>query len=694
MSKIKIVVAGVLTVALITGAVAGAAIYFRNSRQETVPVVSVDSIAADYYTDDTMLEGNIVTNVTQNVNVDQDMIIKEVYVTEGDSVAKGDPLISFDMTLVQMELNIARLKQQQQEQDLTKAENRLTSLRNGGSIEEETDDSLSGLSEDDMVPADDIDDELASASGNINGSYLAAATGPVLAAAGLFGDGSGTSDEASGQAPAADFSDQPEGGTQTPEAEPSPEPTDTPANPTDTPADPTGTPDDTFTDQEGDGDISVDFGSGGDSSQPEISGEPTQTPSAETPGDITDDGAGDFVDNVEIIDTDPSAGQDDFMDGEPEFYQRLDADTQPFTGTGTEEDPFVFLCSSAKGKVVVTGAFLNKMAGFLEDGTKEFGVNGYWYQLEFHQNDTITNFQDRTESCIGYYLIDGSLLENMVSDSAEMEFTLEGASQYEEELPYDDGGYDPGTGGDDGTTSLTREEAIKLQETQVESLKLDIRESALEINKLEKKAQNEVVYSKLDGMVSSVGDPLTGTSEGDSFLSVKSKDGYYVRGTVSELMLDQVTEDTILTCSGSSGTFEAKVMDVSDYPVSSSSYMGTGNPNASYYTYSAEILDKSLQVSEDDWLSVTLQNNGSASGSIVLDRAFVRSDNGVNYVYKDVDGVLTRQEVKTGGNVSGGYSVLVTGGLTREDKIAFPYGDSAKEGAKTRESTLEELYGY
>lgn len=694
MSKIKIVVAGVLTVALITGAVAGAAIYFRNSRQETVPVVSVDSIAADYYTDDTMLEGNIVTNVTQNVNVDQDMIIKEVYVTEGDSVAKGDPLISFDMTLVQMELNIARLKQQQQEQDLTKAENRLTSLRNGGPIEEETDDSLSGLSEDDMVPADDIDDELASASGNINGSYLAAATGPVLAAAGLFDDGSGTSDEASGQAPAADFSDQPEGGTQTPEAEPSPEPTDTPANPTDTPADPTGTPDDTFTDQEGDGDISVDFGSGGDSSQPEISGEPTQTPSAETPGDITDDGAGDFVDNVEIIDTDPSAGQDDFMDGEPEFYQRLDADTQPFTGTGTEEDPFVFLCSSAKGKVVVTGAFLNKMAGFLEDGTKEFGVNGYWYQLEFHQNDTITNFQDRTESCIGYYLIDGSLLENMVSDSAEMEFTLEGASQYEEELPYDDGGYDPGTGGEDGTTSLTREEAIKLQETQVESLKLDIRESALEINKLEKKAQNEVVYSKLDGMVSSVGDPLTGTSEGDSFLSVKSKDGYYVRGTVSELMLDQVTEDTILTCSGSSGTFEAKVMDVSDYPVSSSSYMGTGNPNASYYTYSAEILDKSLQVSEDDWLSVTLQNNGSASGYIVLDRAFVRSDNGVNYVYKDVDGVLTRQEVKTGGNVSGGYSVLVTGGLTREDKIAFPYGDSAKEGAKTRESTLEELYGY
>ena len=37
---------------------------------------SVDSLASDYYMDDTTLDGNIVTNVTQNVTVDKDMIIK------------------------------------------------------------------------------------------------------------------------------------------------------------------------------------------------------------------------------------------------------------------------------------------------------------------------------------------------------------------------------------------------------------------------------------------------------------------------------------------------------------------------------------------------------------------------------------------------------------------------------------------
>lgn len=708
MSTVKKIVIGVFAVILVFGAVAGGAVYFKKSRQETVPVVQVESIASDYYTDDTMLEGNIVTNVTQNVNVDKDMIIQQVYVNEGDSVSKGDKLISFDMTLVQMELNIARLKKQQQEQDLEKAVNRLTSLKNGGPIEEETDDAVLDTYSDTLDTGDDTmdddlgDDELASADTTVRGSYLAAVMRPVLAAAEIFGDGTGEL-SSSGAEPEASAAESPApvagDGQETVNSQNEPEAGEDQVT--------AGGQDDTFTDQEtppnvqepsenpgDDSGVIVDFGSGESGTAAETpapSVQPEPTPSGEDPGqDIT----GDIVDGVEIIDTEPSETTGDFMDGEPVFYQKLDADTEPFTGTGTEEDPFVFLCSSAKGKVVATGAFLNKMAGFLEDGTKEFGVNGYWYQLEFHQDDTITDFENRKESCTGYYLIDGSLLENMVNEFAEVEFTLAEASQYEDEYDYDEGGdYGQGMDGDDAG-SLTRNEAIKQQETRIESLKLDIRESELNIGKLEKKVQNEVIYSKLDGVVDNVGDPLTGTSDESSFMSVKSKDGYYVSGTVSELMLDQVKEGTKLTCSGQNGSFEAEVIEVSDYPVSSNSYMGSGNPNVSYYTYSASILDQSAAVSEDDWLTITLQNSQDNSNSLVLDRAFVRTENGVNYVYKDVDGVLKKQVLTVGGNVNGGYSVLITGGLTREDKIAFPYGDSAKEGAKTKDSTLEELYGY
>lgn len=67
------------------------------------------------------------------------MIIDKIYVSQGDDVKKGDNLISFDMTLVEMELNIAKLKLQKQEQDLARAQKRLVSLQNGGPIEDNTD---------------------------------------------------------------------------------------------------------------------------------------------------------------------------------------------------------------------------------------------------------------------------------------------------------------------------------------------------------------------------------------------------------------------------------------------------------------------------------------------------------------------------------------------------------------------------
>ena len=250
-----------------------------------------------------------------------------------------------------------------------------------------------------------------------------------------------------------------------------------------------------------------------------------------------------------------------------------------------------------------------------------------------------------------------------------------------------------GGGDDGGSASISRDEAIKIQQTKIDSLKLDIRESKLNIEKLEKKVKKEVIYSKLDGTVAKVGDPVTGASDGNSFMTIKSKEGYYVKGTVSELMLDQVKEGTILNCSSQNGDFEAEVIDVSEYPVSGDNYSGNGNPNVSYYTYIATIPDKTVKVSDEDWLTISLTNNTQSKG-IVLDRAFVRSENGASYVYKDDNGVLKKQVLTVGGNVNGGYSVLITGGITRDDKIAFPYGDTVKEGAKTKEVSSSEIYGY
>lgn len=647
----KKIIIGVLIAALIAGGTAGGAVYYRKSHQSEVSVVSVDSLASQYYTDDTSLEGNIATSAVQSITIDKDMIVQDVYVSKGDTVKKGDKLVSFDMTLVQMELKIAKLKQEQQEQNLAKAQKRLASLQNGGPVEESDADSDS-LNADQPSDTDtsSTGDELASAGSSLNGVYLAAVMNPILAAAmpestASTEDFTDTQQEASSEE--ADTSADVDFGSDDTEPTPIPEQTETPEE----------TPIPT----------------------------PTETPGADQPQD-------DFVDDVKIVDIAPGENKDKLIDGESQFVKILNDETEPITGTGTKDDPFVFLCDSSEGYVVAKGSFLNKMAQFNSDGTRDAGKTGYWYQLEFHQNNQVADYQDRKSSCIGYYLIDGNLLDKRVDNDSEIEYTLDGASQYEDELPDDGGDYD--NADDSGNASITRDEAIKIQKSRIQSLSLDIRESKLNISKLEKKVQKETIYSRLDGTVAKVGDSTTSSSDGSTFMTVKSKEGYYVKGTVSELMLDQIKEGTELKCSTSNGDFNAKVAYVSEYPVSGdSSYYGSGNPNASYYEYTATIEDSSVKVSDDDWLTVMLAGNVVSNG-IVLDRAFVRTENGVSYVYKDDNGVLKKQILKVGGNVNSGYSVLVIGGITREDKIAFPYGDDVADGVKTKEVSADEMYGY
>ena len=711
----KRIIIGILIAALVAGGSAGGATYYKKSHQKTVSVVSVDNLAGQYYMDDTNLDGNIVTSAIQNITVDKDMIIQEVYVSKGDEVKKDDKLISFDMTLVQMELNIAKLKQQQQEQELNKATNRLNSLKNGGAIEESDADTSDTSSDSDtdtdsgMDGSDSSDDgdEIASVSGNVNGVYLAAVMNPILAAAVNTGDISEAAVYQEEDSVESDVAKDDDADTQTGDPGSTAEGDGADANAGGDSGDGNNTGDNTGGNSNtggNNGNTGGNSGSGsGDSSGDNNNGDQIDIIDGDDSGNSGDNADDDFSDSsdeqIDILDTDEDVNQDTsgLTDGNPMFYQVLDGDSKPLSGKGTKKHPYVFLCSSAKGYVVVQGSFLNKMAAFDANGNKEDGKKGYWYQLEFHQNDTVEDLADRKKSCTGYYLVDGSLLEKMVPDYSEVEFTLADASHYDHDSDDDNGGDDgdyDGDQGDGGNASISREDAIKIQQNKVESLKLDIRESKLNIEKLEKKVKKEVIYSKLDGTVAKVGDPATTASDGSDFMTIKSKEGFYVKGTVSELMLDQIKEGTILNCSGQSGDFEAEVVDVSEYPVSGDNYSGNGNPNVSYYSYTAATIpDKSVKVSDADWLTITLKSDAQSKG-IVLDRAFVRSENGSSYVYKDDNGVLKKQKLSVGGNVNGGYSVLVTGGITRDDKIAFPYGDTVKEGAKTQEVSVNELYGY
>ena len=644
MGKSRKIITGILVVALAGTGISAGLMQMKKNSVKTVNVTPVSGLLQQYYSSNTTIDGTVTASATQTVSGDKDLIVDQVYVAKGDAVKKGDPLISFDTTLVEMELNIAKLKKQKQEQDLNKAQARLKSLQNGGPVEESdgganadssgVPDSSAADSGDDLTP-----DRTLSSAADLNGNYLAVAFRPLLLNA--FTDGG----EVDGETEAVE-------GIENGQSEETNTKEDTEQSINDTPS-------------YGDSSAS-DFGDGTENS---------------------------FDDSSQLTPTPTPTIDQNMTDGEEPFYQKLDGKTIPYTGTGTEEDPYIFLCSSAKEKVTMTGGFFNKMAGYSEDGTQIEHQGGYWYQLEFHQSDKIRNYEDRKESCTGYYLINGSLLEKPVYEFAEVEFTLADASRYENDDADNDG-----SGGGDSTnpagTTVSRADAIKYQNSKIASLKLDIQESDIKISRLEKKANKKLVSSKLDGTVSYVGDVSSGTTtDGKALLKVKSADGYYVVGAVSELMLDTVKEGTKLSCTSyTSGQFEAEIMDVSEYPVDSYNYYGDNNPNVSYYAFTAVVDDKSLQFDTPDYVMVELQNSAADNGSMVLSKAFVKSENGKNYVYKDDNGVLKKQEIRVGATVDGGYDIIIKGGISSDDKLAFPYGKDVVEGAKTNEVTLDYMY--
>lgn len=668
----KKVIAGLVAVSLTVGAGAVGLQKIKKSRMKEVVVIPVEDLAVDYYSEDTTLDGTITTNVSQRITMDKDMVVENLYVSKGDEVKKGDLLVTFDMTLVEMELNIAKLKQEKRYQDLAKAKKRLSNLQNGGSIE----DNSSDLDADSLSWSDDGD--LAAANDLNSGVQMAFAYRPFLLADAFFDEGSG------------DVEDQ-----DTQETDPS-QLTSSDLDSEETGDDEEDAGENGETQDPGESEDSGDTQDPGDTEDPgttEESGDPddhTDAPDDVSPADGSEPGSQDG----EIDDF--SLGASDFSFTQEHFYQILDENSLFYSGKGTKKKPFLFLCSSATGKVRVMGSFLNKMAGFSADGTEVLHPGGYWYLLEFHEDDKIENPLRRKDSCTGYYLVNGGLLKEPVSMFSEMEYTLDDALTYrkraEEELSdydYDDS--------DTDSSSLSREEAIRFQQNRIRTYELDIEEGEINIRKLEKKMENQEIVSRLDGTVISVGDPVTGSSDSNgSFLTVKSKEGFYVKGSVGELMLDEIEIGSRLKCTSYSvGDFEAEVMDVSDYPSDSEDmyyWGGDTNPNVSYYSFSASIEDQSLEFYDGDWIQITLQADASQSGKLVVPKAYVRSENGMNYVYKDEDGVLKKTYIQVGKTVDGGYSVMIRKGLSKKDKIAFPYGDDVKDGALTKEGTEEELY--
>lgn len=243
-----------------------------------------------------------------------------------------------------------------------------------------------------------------------------------------------------------------------------------------------------------------------------------------------------------------------------------------------------------------------------------------------------------------------------------------------------------------GGTAAEIQQQIKDKEKEIRDYQLDIKKTNLEIKDIQKKLNNQTIKSTLNGVVKTVGDPEKESNDGKPLIQVVSSEGLYVQGTVSESKMNKLKVGATLSgYSYDNGvSFTAEVREISPYP----SDNGQDGANASSYPFTAYIADAS-GLSNNSWAELTLLDEGDGPGEgIYLEKPFVRTENGQYYVMKD-DGTghLTKQIVQVGG-IQYGSSYQITGGLSMDDKITFPYGKDVREGAKTEEGTLDDLYNY
>ena len=354
------------------------------------------------------------------------------------------------------------------------------------------------------------------------------------------------------------------------------------------------------------------------------------------------------------------------------IYKEITKDAAPYNedGDGTKEKPYRYLCAPG---ATVNAEFMLKMLE--ERAVCIFDV------VDQEKEPTLLLYS---------WTLDGKTGQVIKPENPEQPGTPEEPIIPDE--PDNPGGYEePDPGEADGMTREEQAKQIQEKEQKIKDLDLEKRTAQLELKKLDKKVNNGVVKSTVEGTVKAVLDEEEAKLENKPVISVTGKNGCYVIGGIAESSYDKLKEGmTVMVTSWNTGnSYEATITSIGNSPVES--MKSSENPNMSYYPFTA-VVEKDADLSSGEGVSISVDGlSGDSGNSIYLEQMFIREDGNRSYVYKKgKHGRLEKQYVEVGKNMYG--SIEIVSGLTMEDEIAFPYGRNVKEGAKTK--TVESLYDY
>ncbi|MBQ2668475.1 MAG: biotin/lipoyl-binding protein [Clostridia bacterium] len=415
------------------------------------------------------------------------------------------------------------------------------------------------------------------------------------------------------------------------------------------------------------------------------------------------------------------------------LYSEIDEFSKPYQGTGTAEDPYVFLCTE---DCTLKSGFLLRLFGFYSEATPapttppsaeptpesspaptpaasaEPTSTPEPTPLPTAEPETESQPQpvsDPTPTPMPEWVLPNGPFaarlevheENnehlpMLKGWAMDGFELRGG--FFLDLPDADDGVDmDGVTEDDNWvttlpsgpmyTAAELKELIAQKKLEIQTLELEVKQAEITLKRSQMELQNTTVVSAVNGTVKTLIDLETALMNGTPFLVVSGGDGFYVTGTLNEGLLDQVHVGNTVTVNSWELGMElpAQIVKISDFPTTGGYWDGISNPNSSNYSFTA-FIEYAEGLQNGMYLDIILNNgeqNASPSDTLYLSKAYIREDENGRYVMKvGEDRRIHKTYIQTGRTIYNEYMELKDGSLSGTDYVAFPYGPGATEGAK------------
>ena len=243
-----------------------------------------------------------------------------------------------------------------------------------------------------------------------------------------------------------------------------------------------------------------------------------------------------------------------------------------------------------------------------------------------------------------------------------------------------------------GFTAAQIAEMRAEQQKKIKDLEFQIKMAEADYKIAQTEVSDGKVYATVDGEVVSLLTEEEAKMTQQPILKVSGGGGFYVEGSVSELEKDKMVigQEVTINDWNTGMTYPGTVTSIGDFPTQDNGWNGMGNPNASFYPFTA-FVDETADLQAGSYASIQFSTAGSEHG-VYLQNPFIRSEQGNFYVYlRGTGGKLEKRYVSVGKSLWGSYMEILSG-VTQDDYLAFPYGKDLAEGADTVESDLSALY--